>query len=213
LAQPRNNPMFQFDRYGDIEDWLREQWAGLFKELLSRSSSQRQLTSLSAQVTQLSEFNQTLKRYLEEVMVKVAPHESAELIEHESKRLRDLDQLLKLRDNDLIEFILKQTDLSISDLAQLIRDSHSLEDLIDRLIPRATDTRGREEIERLGRQYITEARRDLLGARAILGIVSPDEITAALNQTDAEPESVTRMNADVPVSPKKRGRLAKKGSL
>src|SRR5262249_33171567 len=85
LAQPQNNAVFQFDKYNDIEAWLREQWAGYFKEMLSKSSSQRQIASLSAQVGQLSEINQTLKRYLEEVVSKVAPEESAQLIKKESE--------------------------------------------------------------------------------------------------------------------------------
>jgi len=34
LAQRRNNPVHQFREYSDIEDWLREQWAGYFGELL-----------------------------------------------------------------------------------------------------------------------------------------------------------------------------------
>ena len=34
LSQPRNNPINYFDRYTDIEAWLRDQWSGLFRELL-----------------------------------------------------------------------------------------------------------------------------------------------------------------------------------
>jgi hypothetical protein len=35
LARPRNNPIRQFDKYSDIEEWLKEQWAGLFREKLA----------------------------------------------------------------------------------------------------------------------------------------------------------------------------------
>src|ERR1041385_7228050 len=66
LMQPRNNPVQQFERYAEIEQWLREQWAGLFRELLQRMQTQAQLASLQAQVTQLAEVNKTLKTYLEE---------------------------------------------------------------------------------------------------------------------------------------------------
>jgi len=48
LSKPRNNPINYFDRYTDIEAWLRDQWAGLFRELLSRMSNQQQLSSLNA---------------------------------------------------------------------------------------------------------------------------------------------------------------------
>ncbi|MFT5471384.1 MAG: hypothetical protein ACI8UO_006518, partial [Verrucomicrobiales bacterium] len=65
LSLPQNNPFFPFDRFHEIEAWLREQWAGLFQDLLKRMTSQEHLASLAAQVTQLHETNQTLKRYIE----------------------------------------------------------------------------------------------------------------------------------------------------
>ena len=87
LSQPRNNPINYFDRYTDIEAWLRDQWSGLFRELLSSTSNQQQLASLSAQVGELREVNRTLKAYLEQVVTTIAPKESARLIKSESRRL------------------------------------------------------------------------------------------------------------------------------
>lgn len=101
LSQPRNNPINYFDRYTDIEAWLREQWSGLFRELLSRTSSQQQLSSLSGQISELREVNKTLKAYLEQVVTKIAPKESARLIKSESKRLDKALQLQLLRGNPL----------------------------------------------------------------------------------------------------------------
>ncbi|TXT36348.1 MAG: hypothetical protein FD135_4345 [Comamonadaceae bacterium] len=87
VAQPRNNPIYQFERFDEIRGWLRDQWAGLFRELLNRMSGQRQLTSLAAQVGSLAEVNTTLKTYLEELMSKVAPDEAGSLIRQETERL------------------------------------------------------------------------------------------------------------------------------
>jgi hypothetical protein len=89
LARPRNNPVYQFDRHTDIQTWLREQWAGLFRDLLARRSESRHLASLTEQVAQLSEVSTTLKRYLENVVSKVgAGDKGAErLIETEERRL------------------------------------------------------------------------------------------------------------------------------
>lgn len=89
LVQPRNNPVQQFDKYSDIETWLREQWAGLFRELLQRIQGQAQLSSLQIQVAQLAEINKTLKRYLEAIVSQVAPQESKGIIEGETKRLEE----------------------------------------------------------------------------------------------------------------------------
>ncbi|HEX8411633.1 MAG TPA: hypothetical protein VF883_22470, partial [Thermoanaerobaculia bacterium] len=88
---PRNNPIQQFDRYFDIEEWLREQWAGLFRELLHRGQTHAQLTNLQAQVGELAELNATMKTYLEQVVTKVAPEESRQLISTEAKRLQDVE--------------------------------------------------------------------------------------------------------------------------
>lgn len=56
---PLNNVIKSFEHYHEIEDWLRNQWAGLFKDLLQRMTSQVQFESLSTQVSQLNESNKT----------------------------------------------------------------------------------------------------------------------------------------------------------
>lgn len=96
LSLPRNNPIEQFDRYADIERWLKEQWSGYFRELLHQRTNREQIRSLAAQVTSLaaqvdmlSEVNGTLKTYLEQVISKVSPDESASLIKAESARLEE----------------------------------------------------------------------------------------------------------------------------
>ena len=93
LSQPKNNPVYQFERYTEVENWLREQWAGMFKELLTRMSSQQQLSSLSGKVSELGEINMTLKRYLETIIEKVTPKEFKGIIESESKRLEEMTEL------------------------------------------------------------------------------------------------------------------------
>lgn len=106
FSQPRNNPMHHFDRYSEIEEWLKGQWAGLFKELLTRMNNQQQFTSLSSQVKELSEVTKTLKTYLEQVVTKVAPDDSAEIIKIESKRLREALQLLVMEKNGLVKYLI-----------------------------------------------------------------------------------------------------------
>ena len=89
LGQSRNNPVQQFERYKEIEEWLREQWAGTFRELLQRNQQEKQMATLQSQVSQLAELNTTLKTYLEEIVSKIAPNESKQLISQETKRLED----------------------------------------------------------------------------------------------------------------------------
>jgi hypothetical protein len=130
LSKPRNNPVQTFERHSEIQDWLRDQWSGLFKELLQRRSEQRQLTSLSAQVAELSEINVTLRRYLERLLELGDKKQSKKLIVTESKRLKDAKTLARLLQNPLIEFLERRgvqpeqaydTLLSTSDAATFLK--------------------------------------------------------------------------------------------
>jgi DNA recombination protein RmuC len=66
ILQSQNNALNTFSRYAEIEDWLREQWAGLFGDFLRRTRQSQQVASLSVQVSQASdELNKTFKPQLE----------------------------------------------------------------------------------------------------------------------------------------------------
>jgi hypothetical protein len=93
-------------------------------------SKQTQISSLTSQVSQLSEITQTLKRYLEAVVSKVSPEDSAEIIANESRRLEEYRILAKLADNRFVTLLLGDSDLKIADFRDAISDSDSLEDLL-----------------------------------------------------------------------------------
>lgn len=131
LSQPKNNPICQFDRYDDIEVWLKEQWAGLFRELINQRSKQTQLTSLTSQVSLLAEINQTLKLYIEKIMTKVSP-DSVGLILSESERLDGIKQEQKLEKTNLYQQLL-QVDILKEDLKSALIASSSYDDFIKKL--------------------------------------------------------------------------------
>lgn len=133
LSQPRNNPVNQFDRYSDIEAWLKEQWAGLFRELLNQRSKQTQIASLASQVNTLEEINRTLKRYLEEVISKVSPKDSIKLIEDESKRLEEARQLELLKSSTVMQFLMQEYGISATDFRDTLIKNNSLKDCVDDL--------------------------------------------------------------------------------
>jgi hypothetical protein len=95
----RNNPVFAFDRATDITAWLREQWAGLFRELLRTRSQQRQLSALNAQVSELKTVNETLKTYMEAVLTKITPAASVELIKNEEEKITESRRANDLKSN------------------------------------------------------------------------------------------------------------------
>ncbi|MCZ8528702.1 DUF4062 domain-containing protein [Alteromonas sp. PRIM-21] len=105
LSLPRNNATKTFEKFSDIESWLREQWAGLFRELLQRMSEQKKFNELSHQVDGLKEINTTLKTYLESVMQVVSPDKSSEIIQAEHKRLGDLERVEQVKSSDLGRFL------------------------------------------------------------------------------------------------------------
>ena len=133
LSQPKNNPVHQFDRYNDIESWLKEQWAGLFRELLNQRSEQTQLASLSSQVNTMGEINRTLKRYLEEVISKVSPADSVKLIEGESKRLEEAMQLVLLKENRLVNVLNVLYRITADVFRDTLIKSKSIQHFVDNL--------------------------------------------------------------------------------
>lgn len=149
LGQDKNNPVFQFDRYAEIEAWLREQWAGLFRELLHRIQTQAQLSSLQAEVAQLGEMNRTLKTYLEAVVSRVAPAESDHLIRSETKRLRKSRSSAAIRSNSLGKY--------------LISYKFAPESLIEALVD-STDAAG--FLAKLAENAVTEDQRVVLSSMA-----------------------------------------------
>lgn len=169
LAQPRNNAIQQFDRYADIESWLKEQWAGLFRELLSRTSSQRQIASLASQVNELAEINKTLKTYLEEVVSKIAPEESAQLIKSETKRLEESIEFEKLENNGFAAYLKWNTGISVKSFRDALIKENSLKGFLNHLAPISNRNSFVEDIENLLRQT-TLAIPDLNSARRILGL-------------------------------------------
>lgn len=105
FEKSRNNPVFAFDRATDITTWLREQWAGLFRELLRTRSQQRQLSALNAQVSELKTVNETLKTYMEAVLTKITPAASVGLIKNEEEKITESRRSNDLKSNAFYEWL------------------------------------------------------------------------------------------------------------
>jgi len=131
--KPQNNPTQKFERFSDIEIWLKQQWAGLFRELLSRMREQQKFQTISSQVAELKEINQTLKTYLEKVMGEVLPKESEALIEEEKVRLFKEEinnRILSLTSfKDWYEYALLSKEAIINSL----KDSNTIDEFIDNI--------------------------------------------------------------------------------
>lgn len=151
---PRNNPILHFDRYEEIEEWLRDQWAGLFRELINQKSSSQQLASLSAQVLELSEINKTLKTYLEQVVTEIAPGQSAELIRTESERLEVAKKLAVIKDNGLVVFLANALNIQLEESLSALVNTETIAQFINKLKRNNNDG---EVIKRLDKLISSEA--------------------------------------------------------
>ena len=131
---PNNNPVFAFDRFHELQVWLREQWAGLFQDLLRKISSQVQIATLAVQVNELAETNKTFKRYLESLMTEVTPEKSEDLINQESERLREVQQFSEIAENRFVKFVVRSLKLGLIDIGHNLLAADSVDALFNGLL-------------------------------------------------------------------------------
>lgn len=132
LSMRKNNPLHTFERFADIESWLREQWSGLFREMLQKQSQQQQLSALSEQVGELGEISETLRKYLEAVITAVEPESSEALIQSEAKRLEELERNRQIRDNPFYRY-LEGGPFGFEHIVSAVRAAKSFPDFAKRL--------------------------------------------------------------------------------
>ena len=133
-SQKRNNPIQAFDRYSEIEEWLRTQWAGIFRDLLHRASNQQQIATLAAQVANLSEVNNTLRRYLEQVIEKVSPEDAANIIKTEQERLKEAQIEQRLKEYRVGQTIMGAFSLPIETFREIVTKASTIEELSEMIM-------------------------------------------------------------------------------
>lgn len=111
-SKQRNNPVHSFEKGLDIEIWLREQWAGIFQELLRQRKDNSRFSDLASQIRQLEAVNTTLKSYLENVLQSVSPDKSGEIIAKENLTLTRSRALESARSNRWFDHVARFSGLS-----------------------------------------------------------------------------------------------------
>lgn len=107
LAQKRNNYVKEFDKYEDIVDWLKDQWAGIFADLLTKKKDSKILHDMSAQISELNQVSRSMKEYTESIMRKVKPDNFEEIISKQESRLR-ASKVKAFSAEPMINFILTE---------------------------------------------------------------------------------------------------------
>jgi uncharacterized protein YdeI (YjbR/CyaY-like superfamily) len=121
--------VFQFTNLLDARDWLRDQWAGLFRDLLVRRGKQEQLSALSEQIQQLEELNTTMEVYLQELVSKLSPHGESIISDEKSRRL-DAQTRIALRSNRLLSYLSDALQIPVEELQDLVSKTQTVEEFL-----------------------------------------------------------------------------------
>lgn len=131
-----NNVICDFERFEDIRNWLKNQWAGLFYEYLSGKKSQSDIKSLSEKISDLGDVTETLKNYLEKIL-KVSNSKDAEKIIHnEEERLRlvkDSRTKARILDSSMMQYMYQHTDLDKEQIFEVFCSTESLREFLQKL--------------------------------------------------------------------------------
>jgi hypothetical protein len=107
-TQKRNNLIRDFEKFDDLSSWLKDQWAGLFADLLSEKKRDKDLEDLSVQVSGLKDLSSVLKNYTESIMEKLQPENFEQIISSSNQTLKS--RYMKLFENNpMIRFFLDES--------------------------------------------------------------------------------------------------------
>lgn len=136
----KNNPIKLFSKYSEVESWLREQWAGAFRELIQRSSSASRIREIDTRVADLAETAETLKRYLEQVVAKVSPQkdEAVKIIKQENERLREAKHDVELRAFRYVQHLADTHKKSLPQIRDTLRVANSFVEFMENLFRQPT---------------------------------------------------------------------------
>ncbi|EEY50685.1 DUF4062 domain-containing protein [Vibrio cholerae] len=122
----RNNLVREFEKFDDISFWLREQWAGLFANYLSRRTAESNLKSLSRQLSSLENVANALKDYSESLIKNVSPNDSEKIISETNEKLQHNRDLELFRANRFIEHLVERHRCEIDELFSIFLTSKTL---------------------------------------------------------------------------------------
>lgn len=107
VSQKRNNFVREFENFEDIERWLRDQWAGIFADFLSRDSQESSLRALTSQIADLSGISTALKEYTKSILRFIEPDKSSKIISRQEKILKNI-QISRFSEEPMIRFLLEK---------------------------------------------------------------------------------------------------------
>jgi len=134
--KPNNNPIFSFEKYNEIEEWLRDQWAGLFKDFLIKRGNIKKLESLQSQIRHLETLNLTLKNYLEVLLYADKNLETQNIIQKENEKISKSQLIEHIHNLFIVSYLFDGKTLNsnqIEELISILKMSKNPFDFIHRL--------------------------------------------------------------------------------
>lgn len=137
LAQQRNNFILGFENFDDISSWLRDQWAGLMADFLTRSKGDTALADLNGQISDLRQVASTLREYSEVMMQKIQPENFESIIAAQQRKLRR-SNILRFQKEELISYLVDRFErqetgeTSAAKLYDIFLASRSLDEFLTR---------------------------------------------------------------------------------
>lgn len=134
LTQKRNNFVKEFDKFEDIVNWLKDQWAGIFADLLTKKKDVSTLSDMSAQIYELGQVTKSMKEYTESIMRKVQPDNFEQIISKEAIRLKS-SRVRRFMKEEMIDYIVtenKHIRFFAPKLFSAFERSTSLEDFLEK---------------------------------------------------------------------------------
>lgn len=135
-SKPNNNPIFSFEKYNEVEEWLREQWSGLFKDFLNKRGNIKKFESLQKQIQNLEDLNITFKKYLETLLEDSSKKHKDDVIIEENEKLKILKFKQAFEHNMVFNFLLTETKISDQNLKsvfQAINNSKNIEEAFKKI--------------------------------------------------------------------------------
>jgi hypothetical protein len=189
LVQTRNNYIKDFEKFDDIATWLRDQWAGLFADFLTKKSSEKTVQDLSGQIGQLGQVAAVLKEYTESIMRKIEPKNFRRIISAQEKKL-EAAKARRFAAEGMITFLLRRFKLKKTPtvLYAAFEKSKSLQDFLDRIglnAEQVTDFLEAHSVHAL-RDYRRFRRRYVLGDEEHENDSPPDDESVEVEGVDLE---------------------------
>ena len=127
------NAIFPFERFSEIESWLKDQWSGLFRDLLKQRGKQQELAELASQVDTLTGVSKTLEAYMENVLTKLEPENARVIINRESARRSEETAVQMMLKDELVQFLRRNFEVLPSQLISWLRESKTYKTFVKRL--------------------------------------------------------------------------------